>query len=150
MKSILTSIIMFFGMIAFAAPILPCKEFKATASPESLKAGTPVKISVTVVPAEGFTFKAYRLFCYQPNVPTAFFERKGLKITKAKQKQYTTAEIHPWKWIRKNLPNHSFSFELNTKDWPEGDYCIAVQGIFGSPDKKDLYRTAEFVFSITK
>lgn len=150
MKNILKSILMFFGMIAFAAPVLPYKEFKANAAPETFKAGAPVKISVTAVPAEGFSFKAYRLFCYQPNVPTAFFERPGMKITKAKEKKFTSAEIRSWTWLRKELPDHTLSFELNTKDWPEGDYCIAVQGIFGGPGKKDLYRATELTFSIVK
>ena len=150
MKKRLTSLLILCASVVFAAPALPFKEFKAEAVPAKFTAGTPVEITVKMELKEGVSFQAYRLFCYQPNVPTAFFERPGLKIKKNKEKRYTSASIQPWKWFSKLPTSGSFTFNLDTTGWPEGDYSISLQGIFRNPDQKNLYRSTAVNFTITK
>lgn len=150
MKKIMSLFLIFCAAAVPAGPSLPFKEFKAEAVPAQFKAGTPVKITVKLEAADGFSLRASRLFCYQSNVPAAFFERPGLKITKSKEKEYTSAAIQPWKWFGQAISSGPFTLNLDTKGWPEGDYSICLQGIFRGPDKKDLYRSTDVNFSITK
>lgn len=92
--------------------------------------------------AEGF--RAWRLAAYVSHVPAAFRERFADKIRENKSEpQFSTIELVPYTWTSEPPP----VIEVDTKDWPVGDYRLTLHTILAR-DGKEIYPQKGLSFTL--
>ena len=136
-----------------SAPVFKV-ETSITAGKTVFKPGDkiPLKI-VCTYPSETHQAGSWRLFAYLPDVPEEFEKMPGLKITRRKDKRWSSVDGKQGYWFRDKLrKNKEFQVTVDTKGWPEGDYRMNIQITFQPTVKggKYLYRAGNFSFTIEK
>ena len=146
------------GMAVFAqqkpdAPVFKV-ETSITVDKKVFKPGDkiPLKI-VCTYPSETHQAGSWRLFAYLPEVPEEFEKMPGLKITRRKDKRWSSIDGKQGYWFKDKLrKNREFQVTVDTTGWPEGDYRMNIQITFQPIVKggKYLYRAGKFAFTLEK
>jgi len=114
------------------------------------------KITLKIVctyPSETHQAGSWRLFAYLPEIPEEFEKVPGLKITRRKDKRWSSIDGKQGYWFRDKLrKNKEFQVTVDTTGWPEGDYRMNIQITFQPIVKgeKYLYRAGKFAFTLEK
>ena len=112
----------------------------------------PVKIICTY-PAETYQVGSWRLFAYLPDIPEGFAQMPGFKVIKRKDPRWSSVDVKQGAWFHTQLrKNKEFKVEINTANWPEGDYRMNINICFQPLVKgeKYEYHTGTLSFTIEK
>ena len=112
----------------------------------------PLKI-VCTYPSETHQAGSWRLFAYLPEVPEEFEKMPGLKITRRKDKRWSSVDTKQGFWFpAKQRKNKEFQVMVDTKGWPEGDYRLNINITFQpiAKGEKYIYRAGRFSFTLEK
>lgn len=118
------------AMVKAAAKPSWYKNFAVTPAKLEGAAGSKYQVSCDFTPSDKYFFGGYCVKVLRKDAPGAFFERSNLDMRyRFKDKKvdgYDYAILVKFKHMA-SVPTQKFDFELDTADFPAGDYRIAVE-----------------------
>lgn len=117
------------------------------------KRSSVIPVTLKLTCPENCIFRGLGINAYIYDVPEAFVKQNEARIRKNKIPKWSSIPI---KWINISKPSEqkgkSYTFMLDTKDWPEGSYRLHFTAMFRSLGKggKDKYVSDKFVFTLER
>lgn len=116
-----------------------CKKLQVTPNPAVIKSGSKVTFNCDYEALNGEFFGGYTILTLRKDAPAKFFELNAAKVRKYQPAPgYDSIHILPYKGSA-NLQATKFAFELDTTNYPAGNYNIYIQFRIVKADGKSAY-----------
>ncbi len=101
-------------------------------SPNVVKQGEQIAVSIPFTCDAGWRYSAYRILAYRPYVPTACLKAKPWPLSESEHgHQWDSFQICKWTWLHSSKPQPTtLEVSFDTTNWPEGDYQLAALLLF--------------------
>jgi|GEM_PF-5689400 len=118
--------------------------------PAEWKSGEPLAVVVSGSTADNAKIAGYQIYAYLGQVP-ADCSRLTWPLKKSVPAKWGSYQIKQHQWLPQPLSGKHcrISCTLDTKSWPEGDYCLHLL-LTVVVDKKDYYQPVNILFTLHK